>query len=169
MRRLSRRLWLHKVLTTPAQIGPRGLWFDARVSHGQLPELAQVARDLPDTKVLMFTSLPVQGMREADFRSAPCPQGLPPRLQLAEQVGVPMRQAEGAYRIYDQALEARQVVIDSTIRCMRLSLGRQVHSLRKCLTKAMRGPWPSIHDGMFEATVYMPRRKVQNKTMGRSA
>jgi hypothetical protein len=67
------------------------------------------------------------------------------------------------------ALEAKQVMINSTIRRMRLSLGRPLHSPRKRFIKAMRGPRPSIHDGMSEATVYMPRRKVQNKTMGRSA
>jgi hypothetical protein len=68
-----------------------------------------------------------------------------------------------------QRTRGGQVMINSTIRRMRLSLGRQLHSPRKRFIKAMRGPRPSIHGGMFEATVCMPRRKVQNKTMRRSA
>ena len=35
------------------ELGPRGLSFDATVLHNQLPELAQVAKDFPDTTIVL--------------------------------------------------------------------------------------------------------------------
>ena len=85
-------------------------------------------------------------MRQVGFRTAPCLQGLP--LQTAEQVGVPMRQPEAAYKTYTEAIKrgwdiaTRVMLSPRWPRCQAARDSQDVDAMLAGLPNALpRGSW----------------------------